>query len=161
MVFILPKTFTGYFKIQSHSQGWVFQNPIGFGSLLTIVISFHPIEHDPTLLTSIYFLPLEDLVSGDPPRNPLLEISKIRSATRIILQSLGDCKGVVVYCWWERGRTRTVLGCVLREPGCEGETVVKYLGEIQCFRGRKGWSETVWQLEIVKKWPDVWEEPEL
>ena len=150
---------------------WVLQNPIplagaclpepnrpwqsncdcGFNN----VISLHPIEHDPTPLTSIYFLPLEDLVSGDPLRNPLLEISKIRSATQTILQSLSDCKGVVVHCWGQRGRTRTVLGCVLREPGYEGETVVKYLGEIQRVRGWKGWPEAVWQLEIVRKWPDV------
>ena len=70
-------------------------------------------------------------------------------------------KGVVVHCWGGRGRTRTVLGCVIREPGYEGETVVKYLGEIQRVRGRKGWPEAVWQLEIVRKWPDVREEPEL
>ena len=42
-------------------------------------------EHDPTPLTSIYSLPLEDLVHGDPSKNPLLEISKIRSATSAIL----------------------------------------------------------------------------
>ena len=94
---------------------WVLQNPISLAGVglpesnrlwqstydcgFNNVISLHPIEHDLTPLTSIYFLPLEDLVSGDPPRNPLLEISKIRSATRTILQSLGDCKGVVVYCW--------------------------------------------------------------
>ena len=112
-------------------------------------------EHDPTPLTSVYSLPLEDLVHGDPPKNPLLEISKIRSATRTILQSLGDCEGAVVHCWGGRGRTGTVLGCVLRELGYEGETVVKYLDEIQRVRGRKGWPEAVWQSEIVRKWPDV------
>ena len=101
-------------------------------------------EHDPTPLTSIYFLPLEDLVSGDPPRNPLLEISKIRSATSAILQSLSDCKGVVVHCWGGRGRTGTVLDCVLRELGYEAENVVKYFDEIQRVRGRKGWPEAVW-----------------
>ncbi len=76
---------------------WLWQSihDCGFNNL----VSLHPMEHDPTPLTSVYSLPLEDLVSGDPPRNPLLEISKIRSATRTILQSLGDCKGVVVYCW--------------------------------------------------------------
>ena len=96
-------------------------------------------EHDPTPLTSVYSLPLEDLVSGDPAKNPLLKISKILSATSTILQSLSDCKGVVVHCWVGRGRTGTVLGCVLRELGYEGETVVKYLDEIQRVRGRKGW----------------------
>ena len=117
--------------------------------------SLHPMEHDPNPLTGIYSLPLEDLVSGNPPKNPLLEISKIRSATSTILQSLSDCKGVVVHCWGGRGRTGTVLGCVLRELGYEGETVVKYLDEIQRVRGRKGWPEAVWQSEIVRKWPDV------
>ena len=107
--------------------------------------------HDPTPLTSIYSLPLEDIASGDPPMNPLLEISKIRSATRIILQSLSDCKEVVVHCWGRRGRTGTFLGCVLRELSYEGETVVKYLDEIQRVRGWKGWPEAVWQSEIVRK----------
>ena len=130
---------------------WQSIHNCGFKNL----VSLHPMEHDPTPLTSIYSLLLEDLVSRDPPKNPLLEISKIRSATSTILQSLSDCKGVVVHCWGGRGRTGTVLGCVLRELGYEGETVVKYLDEIQRVRGRKGWPEAVWQSEIVRKWPDV------
>ena len=130
---------------------WQSIHDCGFDNL----VSLHPMEHDPTPLTSVYSLPLEDLVHGDPPKNPLLEISKIRSATRTILQSLSDCEGVVVHCWGGRGRTGTVLGCVLRELGYEGETVVKYLDEIQRVRGRKGWPEAVWQSEIVRKWPDV------
>ena len=89
---------------------WQSIHNCGFKNL----VSLHPMEHDPTPLTSVYSLPLEDLVHGDPPKNPLLEISKIRSATSITLQSLSDCKGVVVHCWGGRGRTGTVLGWVMR-----------------------------------------------
>ena len=150
---------------------WVLQNPISLAGVglpepsrpwqstydcgFNNVISLHPIEHDPTPLTSIYFLPLEDLVSGDPPRNPLLEISKIRSATRTILQSLSDCKEVVVHCCGGRERPGTVLGYVLRDLSYEGETVVKYLDEIQLVRGWEGWPEVVWQSETVGKRPYV------
>ena len=51
----------------------------------------------------------------------------------------------------DEGGTETVLGCVLRELSYEGETVVKYLDEIQRVRGWKGWLEAVWQSEIVRK----------
>ena len=74
---------------------WQSVHDCGFKNL----VSLHPMEHDPTPLTSVYSLPLEDLVHGNPPKNPLLEISKIRSATRTILQSLSEFKGVIVHCW--------------------------------------------------------------
>ena len=60
---------------------WQSIHDCGFNNLVFL----HPMEYDPTPLTSIYSLPLEDLVHGDPPKNPLLEISKIRSATSAIL----------------------------------------------------------------------------
>ena len=123
----------------------------GFSNL----ISLHPMEHNPTPLISIYDQPLEDLVSGDSPEDPLLEISRIRSATSAILQSLIGSKGVVIHCWGGRGRTGTVLGCVLRELGYEEQPIVKYLEEIQRARGRGGWPESSWQSEIVRKWPDL------
>jgi hypothetical protein len=37
----------------------------------------HAMGHGPTLLTCIHDQPLEDLVSGDSPKDLLLKISKI------------------------------------------------------------------------------------
>jgi hypothetical protein len=54
--------------------------------------------HGPTLLTCIHDQPLEDLVSGDSPKDLLLKISKIQSATSTILQLSIGSKGVVIDC---------------------------------------------------------------
>ena len=150
---------------------WVLQDPVPLAGMclpetnwpwqsicdcgFTNLVSLHPMGYDPTPLTSIHDQPLEDLINGDSPKDTVLEIRRIRSATRTILKSLSDSQGVVVHCWGGRGRTGTVLGCVLRELGYEGQRVVKFLDEIQRVRGREGWPEAIWQSEIVRKWPDV------
>ena len=48
-------------------------------------------------------------------------------------------QGVVIHCWAGRGRTGTVLGCVLRSLGFESDVVLDYLSTVQRARGASGW----------------------
>jgi len=76
---------------------WVIQDPVPLAGMclqetnwpwqsicdcgFTNLISLHPMDYDPTPLTSIHDQPLEDLISGDSPKDTVLEIRRIRSTT--------------------------------------------------------------------------------
>ena len=64
---------------------------------------------DPTPLIGSNDQPLGDLVSGDLPKNPLLEICKIRSGTNSVVQPSSDSKGVVVNRWRNGGELEQFL----------------------------------------------------
>jgi protein-tyrosine phosphatase len=62
----------------------------------------------------------------------------------------------VVHCVGGRGRTGTVLGCVLRELGHSPGEVVDFLDRVHKARGKAGWPESPWQGQLVRDWrPDV------
>ena len=61
-------------------------------------------------------------------------------------------EGVVVHCMGGIGRTGTVIGCVLRDFGFSADEVVAYLDRINRSRGLRGWPETEWQAEMVRKY---------
>ena len=88
-------------------QNWLWQSIYDCGFIN--LISLHPTVRDLTLLISIHDQPLGDLVSGDPPKNSLLEICKIRSATITVVQSSSDSKGVVVNRWRYGGELEQFL----------------------------------------------------
>jgi len=120
----------------------------GFSDL----VSLHPSNYSPEPLTTVFAEHLEDLVHGGPPRDPDHEVSLIRKAVRATVQSLRSGRGVVVHCWGGRGRTGTVLGCVLRELGQEGDVAVGYLHRVHVARGKAGWPESPWQGDLVRRW---------
>lgn len=122
---------------------------------LSDLVSLHPYSHDPAPLTPIFSAHLQDLAHGGPPRDPEHELRLIREAVRATIQSLRAGRGVLVHCCGGRGRTGTVLGCVLRELGYGGEVVVAYLNEVHKARGKPGWPESPWQGDVVRRWPDV------
>ncbi|MEW6246444.1 MAG: tyrosine-protein phosphatase [Nitrospirota bacterium] len=130
---------------------WQAIHKSGFSDL----VSLHPYSLDPAPLTVIFRAQLEDLVHGGPPGCPDRELRLIREAVRATIQSLHKKRGVVVHCHGGRGRTGTVLGCVLRELDYDGEDVVSYLNEIHIARGKSGWPESTWQGDVVRRWPEV------
>lgn len=138
-------------KLPGPNWPWAAIYDSGFSDL----VSLHPCSQDPSPLTRIFAKHLEDLVGGGPPRNPEREVTLIREAVRATIQSLRAGRGVVVHCYGGRGRTGTVLGCVLRELGYEAEAVVAYLNEVHVARSKEGWPESPWQGDVVRRWPDV------
>src|SRR2546422_10447787 len=120
----------------------------GFTSLAAL----HPGDYDPAPLTVLSSEKLEDLVHGGPPKNPDREREAIRKTVRLIVSALRAGDGVAVHCVGGRGRTGTVIGCVLRELGRGAEEVVDYLDRLHKARGKAGWPESPWQAQLVRAW---------
>jgi protein-tyrosine phosphatase len=116
------------------------------------VVALQPSNYNCAPLSMLFSEQMEDLIHGGPPSDPNRETAAIKRAVAIILRTLNLGEGVVVHCVGGRGRTGTVLGCVLRELGYGAKPVLDYLNSIHKQRGKTGWPEAPWQGEIVRKW---------
>src|SRR5262249_32132697 len=116
------------------------------------VVSLHPGSYDPSPLTILFNEQLEDLVHRGPPKNPGNQKKIIQQAVTAVRVAITSGKGVVVHCLGGRGRSGTVLGCVLRELGFDAEETITYLDRVRKARGREGWPESPWQGELVRNW---------
>lgn len=121
----------------------------------TRLVALHPGDYDPAPLTLLSCQTLEDLVHGGPPRSPDGEREKIAGIVRSIVAALQAGDGVVVHCVGGRGRTGTVLGCVLRELGYGSGEVVEFFDRVHKARGNAGWPESPWQGQLVRGWPSA------
>jgi hypothetical protein len=119
------------------------------------VVALHPGSYDPAPLTLLFNEPLPDLVSGGPPRNADIEEQLVRSAAKATIEALRSAQGVVIHCVGGRGRTGTVLGCVLREFGYETKATIAYLNRVHRARGKPGWPESGWQGDVVARWNPI------
>lgn len=126
---------------------WTAIAEAGFTHVVCLTES--PPAYDPAPLNLLHAVELEDLVFGDPPREPEQEASRIREATTAVIGALQVGEGVVVHCYGGRGRAGTVLGCILRALGYEAGEVCDYLDRLHKARGKTGWPEAEWQAEIV------------
>lgn len=114
------------------------------------VVSLHPASYDPMPLELCFSEALEDLVRGGPPRNPNAERAKIQRAVDATISALRSGHGVVVDCLGGRGRTGTVLGCVLRKLGVQAADVIEFFDGVHRVRRQPGWPESRWQRELVE-----------
>ena len=118
----------------------------------TRLVALHPGEYDPAPLTLLSSEKLEDLIHGGLPRSPAREREKIGAIVRSVVAALQAGDGVIVHCVGGRGRTGTVLGCVLREVGYGPGEVIDFLDRVHKARGTAGWPESPWQGEQVRGW---------
>ncbi len=116
------------------------------------IVSLHPGSYDPAPLTICFAEQLEDLVSGGPPANEGEERGKIKRAVTATLAAWRSGQGVVVHCVGGRGRSGTVIGCVLRELGFSTDEVLGFLDRLHKVRGKPGWPESQWQRKLVETW---------
>lgn len=123
----------------------------GFSDL----VSLAPDDYDPDPLTKVFDKELQNLSGGEFPDDPDDEEKLVREAVCATLKSLRSGRGVVVHCVGGRGRTGTVLGCVLRELGYEAEEIIDYLNRLHKVRREiePGWPESPWQGDLVRRWP--------
>jgi|DewCreStandDraft_1066081.scaffolds.fasta_scaffold06648_1 hypothetical protein len=116
------------------------------------VVSLHPGSFNPAPLVVCSCEALEDLVHGGPPAQPNAERAKVQRAVAATVTAWRAGYGVVVHCAGGRGRTGTVLGCVLRELGFQAAEVVSFLDRVHKARGKSGWPESKWQADLVEHW---------
>lgn len=116
------------------------------------VVSLHPGSYDPAPLTTAFSEHLQDLVDGGSPANEAEEKQKIKRPVVTTLNLLRWGQGVVVHCVGGRGRSGTVLGCVLRELGFGPDDAVSFLDRVHMARGKLGWPESPWQSSLVRDW---------
>lgn len=119
------------------------------------VVSLDSGHYDPSPLKIVFAEHLQDLVGGGPPTNDVAERAKVRRAVTATLAAWRSGHGVVVHCHGGRGRTGTVLGCVLRALGFASADAISFLDRVHKARGKQGWPESLWQSELVRAWqPD-------
>lgn len=108
-------------------------------------------SYDPSPLRTVYAVEMEDLHLGGRPADPEENERLAREAVGVIMTRLSKGEGVVVHCIGGTGRTGTVIGCVLRSMGFPAGDVIRYLDEVNKARGRRGWPESPWQSEMVRR----------
>lgn len=120
------------------------------------VVALHSGSYDPAPLKVAFSEHLEDLFGGGPPGNQTEEKQRIKRAVSATLTALRSGHGTVVHCVGGRGRSGTVLGCVLRELGFGSVEAITFLDRVHKARGKPGWPESPWQSALVQKWtPDA------
>lgn len=109
-------------------------------------------NYDPYPLKLRFAVEMEDLYLGNSPKDPENEEELARLAVKVVRREMDQKKGVIIHCIGGKGRTGTVLGCVLRDIGFSAEEVITYLDRMNKLRGYRGWPETEWQAEMVRKY---------
>ena len=108
-------------------------------------------SYDPSPVRLAHSARLEDLVHGGEPRDAAKEEEAIRLAAARGLDQIRRGVGVVIHCAGGRGRTGSVIGCILVGLGYQPEEVIRYLDSLHKSRGKPGWPESPWQAEVVRR----------
>ncbi|RMH33387.1 MAG: hypothetical protein D6690_12325 [Nitrospirae bacterium] len=144
----LPTPLAGM-KYPDKSFPWPSLREAGFSKVVSLSAGR---SYNPAPLELCFSEELEDLVHGDRPKDPNAERAKIQRAVNATVLAWRSGHGVVVHCFGGRGRTGTVLGCVLRELGARAAEIIDFLDRVHKARGKPGWPESSWQGELVQHW---------
>ena len=106
--------------------------------------------YDPTPLSVLNAVALEDLYGGIMPQDTTLEAERILAAADRTVSALRAGDGVVVHCAGGTGRTGSVIGAVLRRFGHSADDVRAYLDRLHRRRG-SGWPESFWPATILER----------
>ncbi len=123
----------------------------GSGFPHVVCLTHEEPEYDPSPLSLLFSMHLDDLVGLREPHDPRRERHGIERAARSVLARLRLGEGVIVHCAGGTGRTGTVIGAVLRLLGMSAEDVIRYLDEIHRRRGQDGWPESPWQASVIEE----------
>lgn len=133
----------------SRDMPWPLVRGLGIGHVLCLCGD--RVDYTPRPLEVLGALGLQDLHGGNWPDDPAREEELVHRAVGLVNGRLDRGEGVVVHCVGGTGRTGTVLGCVLRSRGYAADEVLGYLDDVNRLRGRRGWPESPWQADMVRR----------
>ena len=122
----------------------------GEGFRYVVCLTDDEAPHDPSPLSVLHAVALEDLYGGITPQNTRLEAKRILAAADRIVSALRAGDGVIVHCVGGTGRTGSVIGAVLRRFGHSAGDVRAYLDRLHRRRGSR-WPESFWPATILAR----------
>ena len=131
---------------------WSLLHEHGIGHVVALTHATVPYDASPC---SVSAYPLQDLVSGGPPRDAEHERATVEQAALDVVRHLRRGIGVAVHCLGGRGRTGTVLGVALVQLGHSADDIIDYFHRVNVGRGRRGWPESEWQASVVRDTPTL------
>jgi hypothetical protein len=126
---------------------WHALHELGIGHVVCLTHDVAPYDPAPCSVTAFR---LQDLVSGDPPREPEAERATVFAAAADVGRHLDRGIGVTVHCMGGRGRAGTVIGAALVQRGLGADDVIAHLDRVARARGRRGWPESEWQADLLR-----------
>jgi len=136
-------------RYPSDTTPWPAIHAVGFQHVICLD-NKNP-AYDAAPLAICYAEKLKDLAHGGQPEDPVREERLIHEAVEVAISRIQAGEGVVIHCRGGRGRTGTVIGCVLRVLGYPSKKVVSYLDDLHKKRCKTGWPESVWQSQLVER----------
>ncbi len=106
--------------------------------------------YDPSPLSVLSAVELQDLYGGIDPARPRDEEERVRLAVSAIVGALRRGEGVVVHCAGGTGRTGTVIGAALVSLGVSPADAIAHLQDANRRRGRS-WPESPWQEDLLRR----------
>jgi hypothetical protein len=127
---------------------WSLLHARGIGHVVCLTHDTAPYDAEPCTVRAHR---LRDLVDGAPPADPDAELARVTRAADDVVEHVGAGIGVAVHCMGGRGRTGTVLGVALVRLGHDPDVIVDYFHRVAASRGRRGWPESAWQADAVRR----------